>query len=318
MPGRYDPDYEERGQSYPLSHIRWTERENMRAFLELLADNRVDVGPLVSHRFSIEDGERAYKTLSTERTLAILLEYPNSLGVPATSIRLKPDSTAIRLKTDSTDGTADATWSPASAGPVRVNVIGAGNFARGVLLPCLARNASVELRTVFAAIGVSARAAADRFGFSRCSSSSGDGCTDPDGDAVVIATRHDSHADLVIAAIDAGKPAFVEKPLCITTDELDRIVDAAARSGGRGRDPFVMVGFNRRFAPAVQRVRARMQGRTIGIVYRVNAGRIAPSSWIVQPGEGGGRVVGEADESSARCATSSTCAPSWPVLRFRR
>jgi predicted dehydrogenase len=273
-PGRYDPDYEERGHEYPRAYVRWTERENMRTFLDLVADDRVDVRPLISHRFDIERGVDAYHALEQGDTLGILIEYPHAPDTAVTGSIPVPSRPRI---------------GPATR--VRISVIGAGAFARSVLLPSLSR-AGVDLREVVAATGLSARSAADRFGFATCSTSA-DPVWRGDCDGVVIATRHDSHAQLTIEALQAGKSVFVEKPLCMTETELDRIAGVVAGLRAIGRSPFVMVGFNRRFAPAVGAARRAIAGVPVSLVYRVNAGRLAPDSWIARPQEGGGRVIGE-------------------------
>ena len=283
-PGRYDPEYEERGCAYPLAYVRWTERENMRAFLELVADDRVDVRPLVSHRFDIEDGERAYAALEGGGPLGILLDYD------AKSRSTERDS-SIRLDTRE----APRCKRSRVAGTVGISAIGAGNFARGVLFPLLARGTTARLETVVASTGLSARAAAERFGFGRCSTMHDDVWSDPNCDAVIIATRHDSHAQLAVAALEAGKAVFVEKPLCVTSEELDGRVDTVDALKASGQSPIVMVGFNRRFAPAVADVRRRLSSATtpVSIVYRINAGRVPSSSWTADPHEGCGRIVGE-------------------------
>jgi polar amino acid transport system substrate-binding protein len=281
-PGRYDPTYEELGHDYPRAYVRWTERENMRAFLELIADGRVEVEPLVSHRFDVECGVEAYDALEKDGALGILIEYGNASGglSARTSVSLRPQ---VRR--------------PGRPG---ISVIGAGAFARGVLLPVLAR-ADVDRCQVVASTGLSARSAADRFGFAGCSTAAADVWRDGDCSAVVICTRHDSHASLTMDALEAGKAVFVEKPLCITEEELDRLVGAVDVLRAVGQAPFVMVGFNRRFAPAVEAVRAAMVG-PISIVYRVNAGRLAPGSWVGRAEEGGGRIVGEVCHFVDLCA----------------
>jgi polar amino acid transport system substrate-binding protein len=281
-PGRYDPTYEELGRDYPRSYVRWTERENMRAFLDLVADGRVRVGPLISHRFDIERAAEAYDALENRDALGVLIEYGNasaSVAAP-TAVPLRP-----RLR---------------RPGRVGLSVIGAGAFARGVLLPVLAR-ADVDRGHVVASTGLSARSAAVKFGFAGCSTSADDVWRDGDCNAVVIATRHDSHARLTVDALEAGKAVFVEKPLCMTEEELDRIVGVVEALRVAGQTPFVMVGFNRRFSPPVQALCSAMAG-PVSIVYRVNAGRLAPGSWIDRAEEGGGRIVGEVCHFVDLCA----------------
>jgi predicted dehydrogenase len=261
----------------------------MRTFLDLVADGRVDVRPLVSHRYDIERGADAYHTLEKGEALGILIGYGPALAAPAPAagaevIRLLPSRPRV-----------DAPGRP------RIGVAGAGAFARSVLLPALT-SAGATLGAVVTATGVSARSAADRFGFETCATSVDAIWGDGGCDAVVIATRHDSHAQLVIDGLEAGKAVFVEKPLCITEAELERIVQAVDRLRAAGRTPFVMVGFNRRFSPLVEAVRGAIGGAPISIVYRVNAGRLPPSSWIAHAEEGGGRIVSEVCHFVDLCA----------------
>jgi polar amino acid transport system substrate-binding protein len=283
-PGRYDQDYEERGRDYPRAYVRWTERENMRTFLELVADGRVDVRPLVSHRYDIERGAEAYDTLQQSGSLGILIHYATA---PAAAVAA-PLRVASRPRVR-------------TQGRPRIGVIGAGTFARSVLLPSL-RQSNASLGTVVAATGLSARSAAEKFGFDACSTAVDSIWRDDDCDAVVIATRHDSHAQLTIDALEAGKAVFVEKPLCITEAECERLVHVVDRLRAAGQSPFVMVGFNRRFAPAVEAAREAMAGAPVSIVYRVNAGRLSPQTWILRPDEGGGRIVGEVCHFVDLCA----------------
>lgn len=296
-PGRYDPEYEERGRGYPLAHIRWTERENMRAFLELIADDRVDVHPLISHRFAIEQGDRAYAMLNAGPALGILLDYP-----------LRPlDDEPRAAVLPRTEAPIARSPRPSVASPrdrVRIAAIGAGNFARGTLFPLLRRTGRAELHTIVAATGLSADAAGKRFGFRTRSTSPDIIWSDDECDAVVIATRHDSHAALVLAAVAAGKAVFVEKPLCITEQELETLANAIESRAAAGQPPLVMVGFNRRFAPAIQAVRARVArtGAPVSIVYRINAGRLPSTSWIADRAEGGGRILGEVCHFVDLCA----------------
>lgn len=279
-PGRYDPEYEERGRDYPLAYVRWTERENMRAFLDLLADGRVDVRTLISHRFPISEADRAYDMLETAAVLGIVLEYPETGEFPARSC------IDIRVA-----GSTDAPAASAAA----VSFIGAGNFARSVLLPAFTRKPQGRLRGVVTATGLSARSAAEKFKFAYCSTTADDVWKDADCNAVVIATRHDAHARLVCEAVAAHKAVFVEKPLCLSEGELGDIDLAMQAAGRAGRSPFLMVGFNRRFAPATLLLTShfrRVQG-PVNVVYRVNAGRVPASSWVASLEEGGGRILGE-------------------------
>jgi predicted dehydrogenase/threonine dehydrogenase-like Zn-dependent dehydrogenase len=287
-PGRYDPEYEEHGRDYPLPYVRWTERENMRAFLDLVADGSVDVRALISHRFQIADAERAYEALERESVLGILLEYPS---------HDLPYSTAVRAAV--TPETARS-----RAAHVGLSVIGTGNFARGVLLPAFAREKDVRMRGAVAATGLSARSAATKFGFGYCATAASEVWRDAECNAVVIATRHDAHAALVVEALESDKAVWVEKPLCLSEEQLDDITSTVQRLQTGGRRPFVMVGFNRRFAPAVELMKAHFAKAEgpIKIVYRVNAGRTAHGSWVTNADEGGGRILGEVCHFVDLCA----------------
>lgn len=278
-PGRYDPEYEEHGRDYPLAYVRWTERENMRAFLELVADGRVNTRSLISHRFDIADAAQAYEALEGTGVLGIVLEYPHTSEATAAATRV--DSGAARTAR--------------SSGTVGISVIGTGNFARSVLMPALAGLQGVRLRGAVAATGLSARSAVDKFGFAFSATNVSEVWNDAESHAVVIATRHDAHAALVIAALEAGKTVFVEKPLCLSPVELDAIVEAVGRVQAKGMPGCVMVGFNRRFAPASTFVKAHVEKVSAPVVltYRVNAGHVPHGSWVADAEQGGGRIVGE-------------------------
>jgi predicted dehydrogenase/NADPH:quinone reductase-like Zn-dependent oxidoreductase len=270
-PGRYDPLYEESGIDYPIGYVRWTEQRNMEAFLDQCAAGRLNLQPLISHRFPIERAEEAYQLIATGAdALGIVLTYP-ARETPSRTVEIPQRGQPIR-------------------GDVRISVVGAGAFASGVLVPALAKVPNVRLDAVVSARGLSCRHLADKFGFQRCSTEADEILTGPDADAVVIATRHNLHARQVIAALDAGKHVFVEKPLALAPDELDAILAAQARAG-----KLLLVGYNRRFSPLARELADFHAGRRSPLVmnYRVNAGLIPPESWIHDPAIGGGRVVGE-------------------------
>jgi predicted dehydrogenase/threonine dehydrogenase-like Zn-dependent dehydrogenase len=276
-PGRYDRTYEEEGVDYPLGYVRWTEQRNMEAFLDLVAAGGVQPSRLVTHRVPIAEAERAYQIVTgniAEPYLGILLEYPR----PAT-----PES-ATRTRVDLRPPT------PTPGGTVRLGVIGAGNFARSVLLPTLKKLDGVDLRGVATASGPSAHQTATRFAFGYAATDWRQVVDDAEVDAVVIATRHDLHARVAAAALRAGKSVFLEKPMALSSDQLEDLLDAW-RSSGR----ILQVGFNRRFAPTYQRLKAEFAARRDPLVmtYRVNAGPVSPTSWVVDPVQGGGRLVGE-------------------------
>lgn len=272
-PGRYDGDYEEKGNDYPYGFVRWTENRNMQAFVQLLARGAVKVAPLISHRFEIEDASKAYDIIlgrTQEPFLGVLLDYTT-----------EPD---LRRSMP-----VAASAAPQRADEVRLGVIGAGLFANATLLPALAKVGKISLQGISSGGGVTARRAAEKFKFAWCGSSATELLADARVNTVAILTRHHLHATQVESALAAGKHVFVEKPLCLTHEELDRIT--AAYDGSR----MLMVGFNRRFAPMV--VALRQSLRTVAeplmLAMRVNAGFIVPSHWLHDPEQGGGRLRGE-------------------------
>lgn len=294
-PGRYDPQYEEHGRDYPLPYVRWTERENMRAFLDLVADGSVDVRALISHRFPIAEAAKAYEALERESVLGIVLEYPEDDPMQAP---LKGRPTTLR------SAITLVSQAKAVRGDVAVSFIGTGNFARGVLLPAFKASPHVRLRGTVAATGLSARSAADKFGFETCTTDPAEVWKDAGCRAVVIATRHGAHASLVMSALEAGKAVFVEKPLCLSEEELDEIVAMAVRLQTLGQLPLLTVGFNRRFAPSTEFVRQHFEKAQgpLTVTYRINAGRVPHGSWVADPEQGGGRILGEVCHFVDLCA----------------
>ncbi|HEX7999008.1 MAG TPA: bi-domain-containing oxidoreductase [Pyrinomonadaceae bacterium] len=277
-PGRYDADYEERGHDYPFAYVRWTENRNIEAFLDLVAENRVDVKRLITHRFPIEEGERAYQLIAGETRepyLGIILQY----------------DTERELSTHAgADGRRQAAARKSAPQKiVRVGMVGAGAYAKAMLLPPL-KAAGVEFKTIATASGVSARDIAERYQFERSVGDADEVIGDEDVNLVVIATRHDSHAELARRALLRNRHVFVEKPLALTEEELERVVAAAEESEGR-----LMVGFNRRFSPLARAAKEFFLNRQapLSISYRVNAGRIPREHWAQDPREGGGRIIGE-------------------------
>ena len=277
-PGRYDPNYEDKGQDYPVGFVRWTEQRNFEAVLDMMADGRLDVRPLVSHRFAIEDAERAYELVGgAAPSLGILLEYPHE---PARA------QVAVRQQT--------VTVGPRREGSSAVAFVGSGNYSTAVLIPAF-RSAGARLKTVASAGGVSGLHAARKFGFEATTTDTDSVLRDPGVDAVIITTRHDSHASMVCRALRAGKHVFVEKPLALRRDEVAEVAAAHAEAAAAGRGPVLMVGFNRRFAPQVARIE-QLLGGTPGpksFVMTVNAGAIPADHWTQDPDAGGGRIVGE-------------------------
>ncbi|MBU4259821.1 MAG: bi-domain-containing oxidoreductase [Proteobacteria bacterium] len=277
-PGRYDVEYEERGHDYPLPYVRWTEQRNMQAFLELVAAGRVDVRSLITHRFPFEKALDAYDMIlgGKESYLGLVLEYSP-----------QPESRKIVVNDRSTTLSSDE---------IGLGVIGAGNFAKSILLPGFARQQKVKLQGVTTASGMSAKAVAEQFNFAYCADSKEEILADKSVNTVLIATRHDLHGPLVEQALRAGKHVFVEKPLCLTVQELGEIFDIYnSQPATRNPQPVLMVGFNRRFSPFIQKVKKVLSTRTTPLVasYRINAGFIPKDSWVQDPVQGGGRILGE-------------------------
>jgi len=283
-PGRYDPNYEEKGQDYPLAFVRWTEQRNLEAVLDMIACGALDVEPLISHRFALEQVEQAYAVVAgSEPSLGILLEYPgpevqSNQALRAATVRLNPAPVAT--------GT--------DQGP-SVGFVGSGSYATAVLIPAF-KAAGAQLVSIASGGGVSGVHAGRKFGFAETTTDTDRLFTDEDLDAVVISTRHDSHARFVLRALDAGKHVFVEKPLCLTLEELARIVQALEASADRKQALHLMVGFNRRFSPLVRTMKQLLAGAAEpkALVMTVNAGAIPSDHWTQDPDVGGGRILGEA------------------------
>ena len=277
-PGRYDPLYEEGGIDYPIGYIRWTEKRNMEAVLDLLAAGSMDFAPLISTVAPFSDSVSTYEKVNKGELsgLGILFKYPEAA------------SAERRLVTR-----AHSTTEP--KGKVRpkvyLGVIGSGNYANSMLLPHLKANADVELVEVATASGLSAANAQKKFGFARQSTDYKGLLADPGVDAVLIATRHSAHAKMVCEALEAGKAVFVEKPLAVNDEQLAEIVATVRRTGNER----LMVGFNRRFAPLAVQLKAAWGQRRgpLALRYQVNAGPLAANSWYLNAAEEGSRFVGE-------------------------
>jgi len=277
-PGRYDPAYEMGGRDYPPGFVRWTEQRNFAAVLELMAAGRLDCQALVSTRFSLDRALEGYQAMLAGGQLGILLDYPVADGASA------PVARSVQL------AAAVAPRKSSGHAPV-LAVIGAGNYAGQVLLPALVASGA-RLRTLVSAGGASASHFGRKFGFEKAATDASEVFADPEVDAVVIATRHDSHAALAEAALAAGKHVFVEKPLCLNETELTRIETLLGKSTVQ---PLVMVGFNRRFAPLVVEMRRLLAG-TAGpsaLIATVNAGALPDKHWTKDSETGGGRLLGE-------------------------
>ncbi|HYA42051.1 MAG TPA: bi-domain-containing oxidoreductase [Syntrophobacteraceae bacterium] len=302
-PGRYDPEFEERGHDYPIAYVRWTEQRNMQAFLDLTAAGRIDVRSLITHRFAFEQVLDAYDLIlkGREPYLGVVLEYGTDAGYQASGIRnstslssdLRHPAPDLRYPTPVIRHPIPGTRQPTS--DVQLGLIGAGNFARGILLPAFKKNPKVSFRGVATARGMTARAVARQYGFSYCAESIDEIIEDPSINAVVVATRHDLHGPTTLKALQAGKHVFVEKPLCLHIEEMEAILDHYEKTSQNGGGSIVMVGFNRRFSRFVRKLKSHFAARSAPLVasYRINAGFVPKDSWIQDPVEGGGRILGE-------------------------
>src|SRR5581483_5124961 len=263
-PGRYDVAFEQKGRDYPIGYVRWSETRNMEAFLQLLADGKMNLQPLISHRFAIENALAAYDLISGKTKqphLAVLLNYSGNERSENRRLEL------VARSSRSCDNDV-----------VRVGLLGAGNFATGVLIPAMKQIPGVQLAGVCAGNGVRAHSAARKFGFEFCTTDEEQIFSDNSINTVVIASRHHLHAAQVVRALESKKNVFCEKPLCLNEGELDVIQEAYSRTTNQA----FAVGFNRRFAPLAKRMGiflSRAAG-PLNMIYRVNAGSLPPDHWI--------------------------------------
>jgi predicted dehydrogenase/threonine dehydrogenase-like Zn-dependent dehydrogenase len=280
-PGRYDPNYEIKGHDYPYGFVRWTEQRNFEAVLELLASGKIDVKPLITHRFDFDDALLAYEQVASAGALGIVLNYGED---------------SDQRKIDSWDRTV-VLRSPDSNSPSKgvVGIIGAGGFARQILLPGL-RESGARLKTIVSLKGVSGTQEGRKFGFESSSTDSDAVFEDEEIDIVLVTTRHDTHAELVLKALETGKRVYVEKPLCLNYEEINHIICSYRGLLEKGKSPFVMVGFNRRFAPQIVQMKELLDRSTEpkAMTMVVNAGMIPRDHWTQDRSVGGGRIIGEA------------------------
>lgn len=270
-PGRYDTEYEEKGVDYPIGYVRWTEQRNMKAFLKLLADDKIELEKIITHKFNIEEADKAYEMIleNKESYLGVLLEYDEE--------KTLADKISLNKNVSSAD-------------KVNIAMIGAGNFAKGVLIPNLAKINDINLSGLVTATGASAKNTAKKFGFSYCTTNEDELYKDSSINTVFITTRHNMHAESVIKALKNNKNVYVEKPLALNEKELQEVVKAWDNSKGR-----LMVGFNRRFSPFTKQLKDFYSKRNTPLImnYTVNAGYIPGDHWTQDPEIGGGRIKGE-------------------------
>ncbi|MEO0310997.1 MAG: hypothetical protein RIQ89_654, partial [Bacteroidota bacterium] len=268
-PGRYDMEYEEGGIDYPIAYVRWTENRNMQAFVELLKYKKIDLHNLLTHTFEFENAPSAYDLIinKTEPYVGMVLKY-NVQKRLAKEIPLNQQSY--------------------SANEANIGLIGAGSFGQNFLLPAMKGHGNFI--SVCTARPNNARNIADKYGFKNCTGEATSVMKNNEVNTIFIATRHDSHAAYVLEGIKNNKNVFVEKPLCLTIPELEEIKTAYESANVR-----VMVGFNRRFAPLVKKIKSTLhEKQPIAINYRINSGNIPADHWVHQPNIGGGRIIGEA------------------------
>lgn len=272
-PGRYDSSYEEDGMDYPHAYVRWTEQRNMEAFLALVSKKLINLKPLITQQFEIDEAEKAFDIVlgkTQEPHIGILLRYPENEKKTQTRIQVVD---ADKIKTAA----------------ITAGFIGAGSFAQSYLIPHAKANGAA-LHTVSNSRGITSKNVSQKFGFTFSSSSADDVINSTEINTVFIATPHNSHANLVAAALRAGKHVFVEKPLSINYEGLEEVIEAKKNSNG-----ILMVGFNRRFSSAAQEIRKKVAALNEPVVmnFRVNAGVISKEHWIQKPEVGGGRIIGE-------------------------
>lgn len=275
-PGRYDNDYEQKGNDYPIGYVRWTENRNMEAFVRLIEEGKLSLDNLISHQFNFENAKDAYQLIvdRSEHLCGIVLEYDTSKELKRT----------IKIN--------DKSYNKSE---VNIGFIGAGSFAQNFLLPNLSNENLINVATARA---TTARNVADKFGFDGCTGNADEVINDDKINTIFIATPHNLHANYVVKALKANKNVFVEKPLSLTKEELEEIKAAESKSTAQ-----VMVGFNRRFAPQIVALKKELnESLPKAINYRINAGKLPADHWTQDPKVGGGRIIGEACHFIDLCA----------------
>jgi predicted dehydrogenase/threonine dehydrogenase-like Zn-dependent dehydrogenase len=278
-PGRYDTAFEQKGRDYPIGYVRWTETRNMEAFLSLLAERKINLQPLITHRFPIARVQSAYELItgrSAARFLGVVIQYSDCAD-ESRRLELLPPRGVPAL---------------ANNGP-SVGLLGAGGFASSTLIPAMKASSNTSLISVCTASGAHAKDAARKFGFRSCTTDENQLIKNSELNTVVVATRHHLHAKQVLAALGAGKNVFCEKPLCLSREQLTAIV--RAREGFASNRPLLVLGFNRRFAPMVVSMKSFLSeaSEPLALHYRINAGYLPADHWVNDRDQGGGRILGE-------------------------
>ncbi|KPK32011.1 MAG: dehydrogenase, partial [Nitrospira bacterium SG8_35_1] len=280
-PGRYDKNYEEKGQDYPFGFVRWTEQRNFEAVLDMMAAGKIETKSLISHRFPLEQAVDAYRVLTEDRSaLGILLQYP--------SVEQVKDERIIQLQKNE--------YPPFESGEPVVGFIGAGNYATRILIPAF-KESGANLYSVASSGGGSGNHAGLKYGFKETTTDTAALISNPQINTIVITTRHNSHGRFICEALKAGKHIFAEKPLCLTFDELSKIKEIySSLFTSHSSLPILMVGFNRRFAPQIKKMKELLNGvrSPKSFIMTVNAGTIPADHWTQDLQIGGGRIIGEA------------------------
>ncbi|HHF2857155.1 TPA: bi-domain-containing oxidoreductase [Vibrio diabolicus] len=277
-PGRYDANYEDNGQDYPYAFVRWTEQRNFEAILDMMASGQVDVKPLITHRFKFEDAAQAYELLTSDKSaLGILLQYQS-------------DSSARHEKSITLD--SEATFEASK--PV-VGFVGAGNYASRMLIPAF-KSGGAQLHTIATSGGINGVTHGEKAGFAKTTTDTSAMISDSEINTIAIVTRHNSHAHFVSEALNAGKNVFVEKPLAVTLEELAEVEATYYSKASTASAPKLMVGFNRRFSPQVQKMKELLSSvkEPKSFMMTMNAGAIPVDHWTQDNEIGGGRIIGEA------------------------
>lgn len=267
-PGRYDENYENRGNDYPLPFVRWTEKRNFEAVLQAISSGKIQVNEMITEIVPLNDYLKIYGEIGSSKSIASILKYQELGSDPKTTIQLK-----------------EAFYNGQNG---VIAVIGAGNFTKMTLLPAL-KGAGALYKYIASKGGVSGTAMAQKHGFSHSTTNVDDVLQDKEVDLVLITTRHNLHANLTVKCLEAGKHVFVEKPLALNLEELQNVIHAQQKSAKT-----VMVGFNRRFSPHAEKMKSLLGTSQMNVIATMNAGNIPANIWVHDMLVGGGRIIGEA------------------------
>ena len=284
-PGRYDQNYEEKGQDYPIGYVRWTEQRNLEAILDMMDSGSLNLKPLITHKYDIKEAKKAYELIETKNeSLGVLITYPGiELSKKTKKILLYESKSKFKDKLKIT-----------KFSKINVSFIGSGNYASNTLIPAF-RDTGVSLLSISSNSGVSSTFIGKRFNFKETSTDVDNLLNNSCNNVIVIATQHDSHAKLVLKALKAHKNVFVEKPLCINLDEQLEIEEEYSKLSKKGFQPVLMIGYNRRFSPQVKKIKSLLKNvsEPKSFIMTVNSLEVSRESWIQDHTIGGGRIIGE-------------------------